>query len=111
MKERHEVEADWSDTATLAAIVLPLVLAPQAQARETAKFKVLSISNFTVVDVPGEVTVSRSATYQQTNYMDLDTGEVFPGCYNELSAVDCATDTGTIVEELTAELKRKQPRR
>ena len=36
--------------------------------------------NFTVVEVPGEVTVSRSATYQQTNYVDPDTGETFSGC-------------------------------
>lgn len=131
----------------LATIVL--ALAPQAQARDSAKFKVLSISgtesftrdvvyppsdfgscafamterisfhstkratayaftskahgrarvswsskptfsgNFTVVEVPGEVTVSRSATYQQTNYVDPDTGEIFPGCYDELSPVDC----------------------
>ena len=138
----------------LAAIVLALALAPQAQARETAKFKVLSISgsrtltrdvvyapsiydygscawsaverlrfhsteqvtayaftskahgrarvawspkstfthNLTQVAVPGEVTVSRSATYQQTNYMDPDTGETLPGCYNELSPVDCTVE-------------------
>jgi hypothetical protein len=134
----------------LAATVL--ALAPQAQARETAKFKVLSISgaetskrdsvydpsdfgscaftmterisfhstkrvtayaftskahgrarvawspkstfthNFTVVDVPGEVTVSRSATYHQTNYVDPDTGEVTPGCYKERSPTDCAVE-------------------
>lgn len=138
----------------LAAIVLALALAPQAQARETAKFKVLSISgtgtstrdvvyapsqydygscawsqterisfhstqrvtayaftsrahgrarvawspkrtfthNLTQVEVPGEVTVSRSATYQQTNYVDPDTGETLPGCYNEPSPVDCAVE-------------------
>ncbi len=128
---------------------LAFVFAPQAQARDSAKFKVLSISgtttsdrtsvydpsefgscsfthterisfhstarktayaftskshgrarvawstlpeythNFTVVEVPGEVTVSRSATYQQTNYVDPDTGETYPGCYNELSTEDC----------------------
>jgi hypothetical protein len=138
--------------AALAAIVLALALAPQAQARETAKFKVLSISgsetstrdsvydpsdygscaftmterirfrsteqvtayaftskahgrarvawspkptfthNFTVVDVPGEVTVSRSATYQQTNFFDPDYGGETPGCYKELSPVDCAVE-------------------
>lgn len=136
----------------LAATVLALALAPQAQARDSAKFKVLSISgtetstrdsvydpsdfgscaftqterirfhstaratayaftskshgrarvawspkptfshNFTVVEVPGEVTVSRSATYQQTNYVDPDTGETHPGCYKEYSPVDCALE-------------------
>lgn len=129
---------------------IALALAPQAQARDSAKFTVLSISgtttsardsvydpsdfgscaftqterirfhstarttayaftskshgrarvawspkptfshNFTVVEVPGEVTVSRSATYQQTNYVDPDTGETYPGCDKELSPVDCA---------------------
>jgi hypothetical protein len=136
----------------LAATLIALALAPQAQARDTAKFKVLSISgtetsardvvyepsdfgscafsqserirfhstaratayaftsrahgrarvawspkptfthNFTQVEVPGEVTVSRSATYQQTNYVDPDTGETVPGCYNELSPVDCTVE-------------------
>jgi hypothetical protein len=136
----------------LAATVITLVLAPQAQARETAKFKVLSIDgtttstrdtvydpsdfgscaftmterirfhstkqvtayaftskshgrarvawsplpeythNFTVVDVPGEVTVSRSATYQQTNYVDPDTGEVYPGCHDERFTENCAVE-------------------
>ena len=120
----------------LAATVLALALAPQAQARDSAKFKVLSISgsmtstrdsvydpsdfgscaftqaerirfhsikrvtayaftskahgrarvawspkpefthNFTVVELPGEVTVSRSATYQQTNFFDPDLGGI-----------------------------------
>lgn len=100
-----------------------LALAPQAQARETAKFEVLSIpgtdrstrdvayapsiygscawsqierirfhSNFTQVEVPGEVTVSRSATYQQTDYFDPDTGETLPGCYYEPSPVDCTVE-------------------
>jgi hypothetical protein len=137
-------------TAVLA--VLALALAPQAQARDAAKFKVLSISgtesfthdvvyppddltscaysmteritfhstkkatayaftskahgrarvawspkpsfthNFTVVEVPGEVTVSRSATYQQTNYVDPETGETYYGCYDELSPVDCKVE-------------------
>ena len=140
----------------LAAIVVALAVAPHAQARETAKFKVLSISgsetstrevvvhtppdypygscaytwterirfrstepatayvftskahgrarvawsplptfthNLTQVPVPGEVTVSRSATYRQTNYVDPDTGETVPGCYNQvLSPVDCAVE-------------------
>jgi hypothetical protein len=134
------------------ASMLVLAVAPHAQARETAKFKVLSISgtstsaresvydpsdygscafthterinfrstkrvtayaftskahgrarvawstkatythNFTVVDVPGEVTVSRSATYQETDYVDPDTGETYPGCYNELVSEDCAVE-------------------
>ena len=139
----------------LAAIVL--ALAPQAQARDSAKFKVLSVSggttsardvvydpspfgscaftqtervsfhstkrttayaftskahgrarvawsskpkfagNFTEVEVPGEVTVSRSATYQQTNYVDPETGETFYGCSHEVSldgspAADCAVE-------------------
>ena len=132
----------------LAATVL--VLAPQAQARDVAKFKLLSISgttdsardvvyepsdygscsfsqterisfhsterttayaytskahgsrrvewsssstftgNLTQVKVPGEVTVERSAAYHQTNYVDPDTGDTFPGCYNEPSPVDCS---------------------
>jgi hypothetical protein len=136
----------------LAATVLALALAPQAQARDAAKFKVLSISgtetstrdvvyepsefgscafsqtervrfhsteratayaftskahgrarvawspkptfthNFTQVEVPGEVTVSRSATYQQTNYTDPDTGESSPGCFDEPSPVDCTVE-------------------
>lgn len=48
--------------------------------------------NLTQVEVPGEVTVSRSATYQQTNYVDPDTGETLPGCYNELSPVNCTVE-------------------
>ena len=140
----------------LAAVVAALAFAPHAQARETAKFKVLSISgsetstrevvvntppdypygscayswtdrirfrstepvtayvftskahgrarvawsplptfthNLTQVEVPGEVTVSRSAVYRQTNYVDPDTGETVPGCYNQvLSPVDCAVE-------------------
>ena len=31
-------------------------------------------NNFTVVEVPGTVTMSRSATYHQTVYTDPDTG-------------------------------------
>lgn len=138
-------------TVSLIGVVaaLGLVFAGQAQARDAAKFKVLSISgtetstresvydpsafgacafthseriefqstaratayaftskshgrarvawspkprfthNFTVVELPGEVTVSRSATYRQTNYVDPDTGETYPGCYDELSPVNC----------------------
>jgi hypothetical protein len=48
--------------------------------------------NLTQVAVPGEVTVSRSATYQQANYMDPDTGEILPGCFNEPSPVDCTVE-------------------
>jgi hypothetical protein len=48
--------------------------------------------NLTQVGVPGEVTVSRSATYQQTNYVDPDTGETLPGCYKELSPVNCTVE-------------------
>ncbi len=132
--------------------VVALTLAPQAQARETAKFQVLSVSgsdsfthnvvyppsiygscaftmtkritfhstervtgyaftsrshgrarvawsplpkythNFTVVEVPVEVTIKHTATYQQTNYVDPDTGEVTPGCYNERAPVDCSIE-------------------
>lgn len=132
--------------------VFGLAFAPQAEARDSAKFKVLSIngtttsardvfyepsdfgscsfsqtehisfhstkratayaftskahgrarvawspkptfsSNFTVVEVPGEVTVSRSATYHQTNYTDPDTGEIVPGCFEEPSPVNCAVE-------------------
>jgi hypothetical protein len=134
----------------LAATVL--ALAPEAQARDSAKFKVLSISgtetttrdvayapsiygscawsqverisfhstkpvtayaftskahgrarvewsskptftgNLTQVEVPGEVTLSRSARYQQTDYVDPDTGETLPGCYKELSSVNCTVE-------------------
>jgi hypothetical protein len=138
------------------AIVVALTFAPQAQARETAKFKVLSITgsnastrdvvvntppdyeygtcaytwterirfrstervtaytftskahgrarvawsplptfthNLTQVAVPGEVTVSRSATYRQNNYVDEDAGGTVPGCYNHVrSPVDCAVE-------------------
>jgi hypothetical protein len=49
--------------------------------------------NLAQVEVPGEVTVSRSAVYRQTNYVDPDTGETVPGRYNEvLSPVDCAVE-------------------
>jgi hypothetical protein len=134
----------------LAATVL--ALAPHAQAREAAKFKVLSISgsetttrnvvyapsiygscawtqverirfhstkpitayaftskahgrarvewsskptftgNLTQIEVPGELTVSRSATYTQTSYVDPDTGETLPGCYRESSPVNCTVE-------------------
>jgi hypothetical protein len=129
-----------------------LALAPQANAREAAKFKVLSVSgsettvrdaaydpsiygscafstterirfhstkratayaftskahgrarvawseepdytsNFTQVEVPAEVTISRSATYNQTNYVDPDTGETVPGCWDEFSPVNCSIE-------------------
>ncbi len=130
-----------------------LALAPQAQARKTEKFKVLSVSggtnssrdvvyepspngdtcaftqtervsfhstkratayaftskahgrarvawsskptfsgNFTVVEVPGEVTISRSATYEQSTYVDPDTGETYPGCVYEPSPVNCTVE-------------------
>jgi hypothetical protein len=49
-------------------------------------------SNFTQVAVPGEVTISRSAAYNQTNYVDPDTGEIVPGCWDELSPVDCTIE-------------------
>jgi len=143
-----------STTCTIAGVIaiVLLALAPEANARQTAKFKVLSITgsetstrdvvyapsiygscvwtqvervrfqstkrvtayafsskahgrarvewaskpdfvgNLTQVPVPGELSISRSATYQQTNYTDPDTGETLPGCYNEFSPVDCAVD-------------------
>ena len=132
---------------------LVLALAPPAHARETAKFKVLSISgattadravvyeptqygdtcaftqtervsfhstkpitayaftskahgrarvewwskptfpgNLTFVEVPGAMTVSRSAAYQQSIRVDPDTGEVSNGCFYEPSPVDCAVE-------------------
>lgn len=134
------------------AAMLAFAFAPQAHARDSAKFKVLSISgtttaardvvyepsdfgscsfsqterisfhstkpitayvftskahghrrvewwskptfpgNLTRVAIPGEVTVARSATYHQTNYVDPDTGETTPGCYHEFSPVDCAVE-------------------
>ena len=50
--------------------------------------------NLTVVQVPGEVTVSRSATYQQGVAVDEETGETYYGCYHEAAldgspAADC----------------------
>ena len=143
-----------SITGVTAAVVaaLVLVLAPQAQARETAKFSLLSVTggdsfthhvvyppsiygscaftmtkritvhstkrvtayahtsrshgrarvawsplpeythNFTVVEVPAEVTIKHTATYQQTDYVDPDTGETTPGCYQEQEPVDCEVE-------------------
>lgn len=146
------VRSAGSTIGLIAGVLATIVFAPHAQARETAKFKVLSITgsetttrdvvyapsiygscawsqverirfhstqqatayaftskahgrarvawsskptftgNFTTVEVPGEVTVSRSATYQQTNYLDPDTGETLPGCDSEPSPVDCTVE-------------------
>jgi hypothetical protein len=67
--------------------------------------------NFTVVEAPGEVTFSRSATYQQTNYVDPDTGETFPGCLHEPSPADVVSAPGpryrTRVVELGPVLTRR----
>ncbi len=131
---------------------LCLVVAPPAQARDTAKFKLLSVAgsttgtrdaaydpnpygscsftqterisfqstkrvtayaftskahgrarvawsskpeysgNFSAVEVPGKVTVSRSATYEQTEYFDPDLGGLTSGCWREYSPVDCAVE-------------------
>ena len=48
--------------------------------------------NFTSVEVPGEMTISRSATYHETSYVDPESGEVYPGCYDTESPVDCAVE-------------------
>jgi hypothetical protein len=137
---------------------LALVVAPHAQARDSAKFKILSLSGTTTTDrqvvydpspygdycsftqterisfhstkpltayaftskshgrarvewglkpefsrnlveleMPGELTVSRRATYQQSVRVDPDTGETSYGCYRELGPnggppADCAVD-------------------
>ena len=124
--------------------MMVLALAPQAQARDSAKFKVLSLSgtsakerhvvydpspygdtcsftqterisfhstdpfiayaftsrshgrdrvewspkaeflgNLAVLELPGEMTVSRTADYEQSVRTDPDTGETSYGCYNE----------------------------
>lgn len=133
----------------LTVMGIALALVPHAQARDAAKFKVLSISgtettdrdvvyapsdfascafsqserisfhstkpvtayaftskahgrarvawsptpafagNLTQVEVPGVMTVSRSATYQQGYDVDPDTGETSPGCFHEPSPVNC----------------------
>ena len=125
-------------------LLLVLAFAPSAQARSSAKFKLLSVSgsmtgsrdvvydpspftscsfsqtqtisfhgtkpitayafsskahgnprvawspkpkfsgNLVELEVPGEVTVSRSATYQQTNYTDPETSETDFGCSHEI---------------------------
>jgi hypothetical protein len=135
-----------------------LILAPTAQARQSAKFKVLSLSGTTATDIhvaygtqygdtceytwteriefhstkpltayaftskshgrqrvewgpkpeflgnlvqleiPGEMTVSRTATYRQsTRVLDPETGEIEYGCYREANpdgspATDCAVE-------------------
>jgi hypothetical protein len=144
-------------TGVLAAIML--AFAPQAQAREAAKFKVLSLSgtstsardvvygpstytscsfsqserlsfrstkpitayaftskahgsgrvewstdpefsgNLTQVEVPGEVTISRSATYLQTNYVDPETGEISYGCSDEVDYRDGSPATDCTIEK------------
>ena len=53
--------------------------------------------NLVELEVPGELTVSRSATYQQSIRVDPDTGESYYGCYNEVQsdgspATDCAVE-------------------
>ena len=51
--------------------------------------------NLVELEVPGEMTVSRTATYQQSIRVDPDTGESYYGCYREIKpdgspATDCA---------------------
>jgi hypothetical protein len=53
--------------------------------------------NLTQIEMPGEVTVSRSATYQQSVTVDPDTGEPYYGCYHEVlidgsQARDCTVE-------------------
>jgi hypothetical protein len=55
------------------------------------------LGNLVVLEVPGEMTVSRSATYQQSIRTDPDTGESYYGCYNEVNndgspATDCSVE-------------------
>jgi hypothetical protein len=155
MKPRRTIGLMLGGMATLV-----LALAPQAQARDSAKFKILSLSgttamerhvvyepptngatstcsftqtenisfrstrpltayaftskshgrarvewglkpefsgNLVELEVPGELTVSRTATYQQTITVDPDTGEASYGCYRELGPnggppTDCAVE-------------------
>lgn len=149
-----------SITALIAGVLATtvLMLVPQAQARESAKFKVISLSGATTMDrtvvydpspygdycsftqterisfhstkpitayaftskshgrarvewspkpeffgnlveleVPGEMTVSRTAAYQQSIRVDPDTGESYYGCYYEVGPgggppTDCAVE-------------------
>lgn len=51
--------------------------------------------NLVELEMPGELTVSRSAAYQQSVRVDPDTGESYYGCYREVKndgspATDCA---------------------
>ena len=53
--------------------------------------------NLVELEVPGEMTVSRTATYQQSIRMDPDTGEAYYGCYSEVGPdgsppADCAVE-------------------
>ena len=53
--------------------------------------------NLVELEIPGEVTVSRTATYQQSIRVDPDTGESYYGCYREVKpdgspATDCAVE-------------------
>ena len=53
--------------------------------------------NLVELEIPGEMTVSRSATYQQSIRVDPDTGESYYGCYREVTndgspATDCAVE-------------------
>lgn len=138
-------------------VILILALAPPAQARSTAKFKILRLSgsstssrdsvydpqpftscsytrkesidfhstkpitayafssrahgnarvawlakprftgNLVELEVPGTVTVSRSSTYQQVNYVEPETGEVTYGCSHQIHldgspASDCTVE-------------------
>jgi hypothetical protein len=55
------------------------------------------LGNLVTLEVPGEMTVSRSATYQQSVTTDPDTGETYYGCYDEVNndgspATDCAVE-------------------
>jgi len=53
--------------------------------------------NLVELEVAGEVTVSRTASYQQSIRVDPDTGESYYGCYNEVQrdgspATDCSVE-------------------
>ena len=53
--------------------------------------------NLVTLEVPGEMTVSRTAAYEQSIRVDPDTGEAYYGCYNEVGPdgsppADCAVE-------------------
>jgi hypothetical protein len=78
--------------STKGAIAYAFTSKAHGRARVAWSSKPTFTGNFTVVEVPGEVTISRSATYQQSIHVDPDTGETYPGCLYEPSPVSCAVE-------------------